>query len=112
MAYWSNPSHGRMVSNDLSPINSAIFTMTTVIPLKNVDTSRTRLRGLSKMDTCRNMCAGKKKARVTGSYQKKEDDKAKETKVSSPEPFSKEGAKYASGSRLEINDPLARGLSA
>ncbi|KAL0420856.1 UNVERIFIED_CONTAM: hypothetical protein Slati_3108500 [Sesamum latifolium] len=45
------------------------------------------------------------KARGTGPYQKREDDKAKEAKVSSPKPFLKKGTKHALGSRGEINDP-------
>ncbi|KAL0462914.1 UNVERIFIED_CONTAM: hypothetical protein Slati_0179000 [Sesamum latifolium] len=50
------------------------------------------------------------KARGMGPYQKREDDKAKEAKVSSPEPFSREGAKYASGRRPEIDNPPCNGV--
>ncbi|KAL0448740.1 UNVERIFIED_CONTAM: hypothetical protein Slati_1430400 [Sesamum latifolium] len=44
-------------------------------------------------------------AQRTGPYPKWEDDKANEAKVSSPEPFPKEGAKHASGSRAEVINP-------
>ncbi|KAL0395025.1 UNVERIFIED_CONTAM: hypothetical protein Slati_4468700 [Sesamum latifolium] len=83
--------------------------MIIAIRLKNADTTRTKLRGSSRMDTCKNMCA----RRILGGtrpYQKREDDKAKEAKVSNPEPFSKEGAKYASRSRSDINDPPRKGV--
>ncbi|KAL0361888.1 UNVERIFIED_CONTAM: hypothetical protein Sradi_3873300 [Sesamum radiatum] len=50
------------------------------------------------------------KARGTGPYQKQEWDKAKEMKASSPEHFPKEGAKYASKSKGEVNDPPHKGV--
>ncbi|KAK4395714.1 hypothetical protein Sango_1725700 [Sesamum angolense] len=89
-----------MVPNDPSLTNSVVFTITTGTPPRSTDTLRTKLRGSSKMDNCKNMCVW-----GIGLYQKREDDKVKEAKVSSPEPFSKEGAKHASGSKAEINDP-------
>ncbi|KAL0401541.1 UNVERIFIED_CONTAM: hypothetical protein Slati_4184000 [Sesamum latifolium] len=46
-----------------------------------------------------------KKARGAGPYQKQEGDKGKEVKASSPEHLPKEEAKYASGSKGEVNDP-------
>ncbi|KAL0420908.1 UNVERIFIED_CONTAM: hypothetical protein Slati_3113700 [Sesamum latifolium] len=51
-----------------------------------------------------------KKARETGPYQKQEGDKIKEMKAASPERFPKEGVKYASGSKGEINDPPRKGV--
>ncbi|KAL0458488.1 UNVERIFIED_CONTAM: hypothetical protein Slati_0476000 [Sesamum latifolium] len=48
------------------------------------------------------------KVRGTGLYQKQEGDKARETKAASPEHSPKEGTKYASGSKREINDPPSR----
>ncbi|KAL0428193.1 UNVERIFIED_CONTAM: Transposon Ty3-G Gag-Pol polyprotein [Sesamum latifolium] len=50
------------------------------------------------------------KVRGTGLYQKQEGDKAKEMKAASPERFPKEGAKYASGNKGEINDPPRKGV--
>ncbi|KAL0453491.1 UNVERIFIED_CONTAM: hypothetical protein Slati_1327200 [Sesamum latifolium] len=50
------------------------------------------------------------KARGTGPYQKQEGEKAKELKASSPEHFPKEGTKYASRNKGEVNDPPRKGV--
>ncbi|KAL0411779.1 UNVERIFIED_CONTAM: hypothetical protein Slati_3767600 [Sesamum latifolium] len=50
------------------------------------------------------------KARGTGPYQKREGDKAKETRAASPERSLKEGAKRASGSKGENNDIPRKGV--
>ncbi|KAL0351522.1 UNVERIFIED_CONTAM: hypothetical protein Scaly_1540900 [Sesamum calycinum] len=51
-----------------------------------------------------------KKARGTGPYQKREDDKAKEAKAPSPDSFLKECAKHASSNRVEANDSPPKGV--
>ncbi|KAL0455752.1 UNVERIFIED_CONTAM: hypothetical protein Slati_0914400 [Sesamum latifolium] len=48
------------------------------------------------------------KARGTGPYQKKEGDKAREVRASSPERSSREGAKQTSGGKGRIMTSLAR----
>ncbi|KAL0416352.1 UNVERIFIED_CONTAM: hypothetical protein Slati_3467100 [Sesamum latifolium] len=50
------------------------------------------------------------KARGTGPYQKREGDKAKETRTASPERSLREGAKQASGSKGENNDIPRKGV--
>ncbi|KAL0434720.1 UNVERIFIED_CONTAM: hypothetical protein Sradi_0179900 [Sesamum radiatum] len=50
------------------------------------------------------------KARGTGPYQKREGDKAKETRATSPEQSPKEGAKQTSGSKGDNNDIHRKGV--
>ncbi|KAL0416358.1 UNVERIFIED_CONTAM: hypothetical protein Slati_3467700 [Sesamum latifolium] len=50
------------------------------------------------------------KARGTGPYQKKEGDKAREVRASSPERPSREGAKQTSGGKAENNDIPRKGI--
>ncbi|KAL0445714.1 UNVERIFIED_CONTAM: hypothetical protein Slati_1699300 [Sesamum latifolium] len=50
------------------------------------------------------------KARGTGPYQKREGDKAKETRTASPERSLREGAKQASRSKGETNDIPQKGV--
>ncbi|KAL0383831.1 UNVERIFIED_CONTAM: hypothetical protein Slati_4547600, partial [Sesamum latifolium] len=51
-----------------------------------------------------------RKARGTGLYQKREGDKAKDTRAVSPERSLREGAKQASGSKGENNDIPRKGV--
>ncbi|KAL0462244.1 UNVERIFIED_CONTAM: hypothetical protein Slati_0112000 [Sesamum latifolium] len=50
------------------------------------------------------------KARGTGPYQKKEGDKAREVRASSPEQSPREGAKQTSGGNGENNDIPRKGV--
>ncbi|KAL0445092.1 UNVERIFIED_CONTAM: hypothetical protein Slati_2231900 [Sesamum latifolium] len=50
------------------------------------------------------------KARGTGPYQKKEGDKAKETRATCPEQSCREGVKHVSGSKGEVTDLPRKGI--
>ncbi|KAL0444172.1 UNVERIFIED_CONTAM: hypothetical protein Slati_2139900 [Sesamum latifolium] len=109
MAYWLAPGHGRTAFNALSPTNSAVSIMTMVTPQRNANTSKMRSRSSFRTDTCTNMYAGKRLGESDHTKNKK-GTKQKKRRLPAPGHFPKEGAKYDSGNKGEVNDPPRKGV--
>ncbi|KAL0444037.1 UNVERIFIED_CONTAM: hypothetical protein Slati_2126400 [Sesamum latifolium] len=83
--------------------------MTMAMPRKNADISKNEIERLVQNGYLQEYVCWEK-ARGTGPYQKKERDKAREVRASSPERSSREGAKQTSGGKGENNDIPHKGV--
>ncbi|KAL0294020.1 UNVERIFIED_CONTAM: hypothetical protein Sradi_6907400 [Sesamum radiatum] len=93
-----------------SLISFVVFTMIAAILLKNANISRTKLKGLSKIDIYKNMYVGRW-LEARDPIRSKRTIKIKKTMAPSLDSLPKEGAKHASSSRAEANDPPCKGVT-